>query len=39
VSLGGLLNAVNHAPKARLRDHFEQAWLDEVIRKLILGLL
>lgn len=39
VSLGGLLRAISYTPKMPLREHFEQAWLDDVIRKLILGLL
>lgn len=39
VSLGGLLHAIDYTPKIALRSHFEQAWLDEVVRKLILGLL
>lgn len=39
VSLGALLQMINHTPKAPLRAHFEQSWLDDVIRKLVLGLL
>jgi hypothetical protein len=39
VSLGGLLNAIKFKAKEPLRNHFEQPWLDEVIRKLILGLI
>ena len=39
VSLGGLLKSVGFQSKANLRAHFEQAWLDDVFRKLILGLL
>ena len=39
ISLGALLQGLGHKPKGRLRPHFEQNWLDEVVRKLILGLL
>lgn len=39
VSLGALLQTINYSPKAPLRAHFEQTWLDDVIRKLVLGLL
>lgn len=39
VSLGRLLKTIDHKPKVPLREHFEDAWLDEVVRKLILGLL
>jgi len=39
VSMGGLLRAINYTAKASLRAHFEQAWLDDVIRKMVLGLL
>ena len=37
VSLGALLQGLGYSPKGRLRAHFEQNWLDEVVRKLILG--
>lgn len=39
VSLGGLLQVAGFKPPSELRPHFEQHWLDEVIRKLILGML
>jgi hypothetical protein len=39
VSLGGLLRQIRFTPGAPLRAHFEQAWLDDVINKLILGLV
>lgn len=39
VSLSGLLKTINFTPKVALRPHFEQAWLDDVVRKLVLGLL
>lgn len=39
VSLGALLQTINYTSKAPLRPHFEQIWLDDVIRKLVLGLL
>ena len=39
VSLGALLQTINYSAKAPLRTHFEQTWLDDVLRKLVLGLL
>lgn len=39
VSLGGLLRQIRFTPSNPLRPHFEQAWLDDVINKLILGLV
>jgi hypothetical protein len=39
VSLGGMLNLINFQPPQRLKSHFEQEWLDGVIRKLVLGML
>lgn len=39
VSLGSLLQTINYNLKTPLRAHFEQSWLDDVIRKLVLGLL
>lgn len=39
VSLGKLLDTIGYTPRNALRSHFEQAWLDEVIRKLVLDLL
>lgn len=39
VSMGGLLNTINHRTARPLRPHFEQRWLDEVMVKLALGIL
>jgi hypothetical protein len=39
VSLGGLLRRINFTPQRALRSHFEQAWLDDVMNKLVLGIL
>jgi hypothetical protein len=37
ISLGRLFADIGQRPK--LRRHYEQAWLDEVMRKLVLGVL
>ncbi len=39
ISLGGSLNVIKFKPEEPLGNHFEQPWLDELIRKLILGLI
>ncbi|MNV50041.1 hypothetical protein D3C71_1420270 [compost metagenome] len=39
VSMGGLLNTINHRTARPLRPHFEQKWLEEVMVKLALGIL
>ncbi len=39
VSMGGLLNQINFSRPRPLRAHFEQDWLDDVINKLVLGIL
>lgn len=39
LSLGRLVADIGFRPKSPLRRHYEQAWLDEVLRKLILGIL
>lgn len=39
VSLGALLVKVGHKSSGQLRGHFQQRWLDEIISKLILGIL
>ena len=39
VSLGAMLRTIDYRPRVRLDPHHEQAWLDEVIRKLMLGVL
>jgi hypothetical protein len=39
VSMGGLLNQIKFSRPQPLRPHFEQEWLDDVINKLVLGIL
>lgn len=39
VSLGGLLKTIDFRPRRALRNHFEEAWLEELMRKLVLGIL
>jgi len=39
VSLGGLLTQIGHRPRIALAGHYEQAWLDDVLSKLTLGVL
>jgi hypothetical protein len=39
VSLGGLLSQIGHRPRTALASHYEQAWLDDVMSKLTLGVL
>ena len=39
VSLGSMLRLIDYRPSVKLDAHHEQAWLDEVIRKLMLGIL
>jgi hypothetical protein len=39
VSLGGLLTQIGHRPRVALASHYEQGWLDDVLSKLLLGIL
>lgn len=39
VALEPLLKAIGHTPKEELREHYRQAWLDEVVNKAVLGIL
>jgi len=39
VSLGGLFEEIGHRPKEALRAHFEKRWLEDVLSKLVLGIL
>lgn len=39
VSLGSLLKEINFRPRQGLRAHFEEPWLDEMMRKLVLDML
>jgi hypothetical protein len=39
VALEPLLKAIGHTPKEALREHYGQAWLDEVVNKAVLGIL
>jgi hypothetical protein len=39
ISLGHLLRDIGCRPNTALRANYEQAWLDDLIRKLVLGLL
>lgn len=39
VSLGQLLQTIKFTPKSPLRAHFEQLWLDDLMKNLVLGLL
>ncbi len=39
VALEPLLKGIGHTPKEALREHYRQAWLDEVVNKAVLGIL
>ena len=39
VALEPLLKVIGHTPKTALREHYRQAWLDDVVTKALLGIV
>jgi hypothetical protein len=39
VTLEALLAKLGHTPKVAIRDHYKQAWLDDLMQRCVLGLL
>ena len=39
VTLERMLRVIGHTPKTAIRDHYREAWLDDLMTKCVLGLL